>query len=104
MAEETKQAAAGIDEAKERLEAIERELGILEKAAVTEAEVIKALAQLDGLWAELFPAERARIVALLVARVDVRTDAIELRLRGEGLRSLVAEVGGRNGTKAEATA
>ena len=40
------------------------------------------------LWTELFPAEQARIVRLLVERVDV----LEVRLRAEGLASLVAEL------------
>ena len=44
---------------------------------VTEAEVRDALCrQLDPLWDELFPAEQARIVALLVERVDVGTDGL----------------------------
>src|SRR3546814_18400125 len=38
---------------------------------LTEADVGAALQQLDPLWEELFPAEQARIVQLLVARVDV---------------------------------
>ena len=40
-------------------------------ADVTEAEVREALLQLDPLWDELFPAEQARIVQLLVERVEV---------------------------------
>ena len=43
-------------------------------ATITEAEVREALQRLDPLWDELFPAEQARIVQLLVERVDVRAD------------------------------
>ena len=43
---------------------------------LTEAEVREALEQLDPLWDELFPAEQARIVQLLVERVDVAQDGI----------------------------
>jgi site-specific DNA recombinase len=43
-------------------------------------------------WSELFPAEQARIVQLLVERVDVREDALEVRIRAAGLASLVAEL------------
>ena len=39
---------------------------------ISEAEVREALEQLDPLWDELFPAEQARIVQLLVERVDAR--------------------------------
>ena len=44
-------------------------------------------------WNELFPAEQARIVQLLVARVNVQEDALEVRIRAEGLVSLVGELG-----------
>jgi hypothetical protein len=40
---------------------------------------------------ELLPAEQARIVRLLVERVDVVVDGPEVRLRAEGLASLAAE-------------
>jgi hypothetical protein len=39
-----------------------------------------------------FPAEQARIVQLLVERVEVQDDAIEVRIRAEGLASLVGEL------------
>ncbi|MCB1401337.1 MAG: recombinase family protein, partial [Rhodobacteraceae bacterium] len=42
-----------------------------EQEDVTEDEAREALLQLDPLWDELFPAEQARIVQLLVERVDV---------------------------------
>ena len=54
--------------------------------------VLGRLADFGGLWAELFPAEQARIVKLLVERVDVMVDGLEVRLRAEGLASLVAEL------------
>jgi DNA invertase Pin-like site-specific DNA recombinase len=56
---------------------------------VTEADASAALQKLDPLWDELFPAEQARIVALLVERVDIGTRGLDVRLRVEGLRSLV---------------
>jgi hypothetical protein len=39
-----------------------------------------------------FPAEQARIVQLLVERVDVQEAALEVRIRAEGLASLVGEL------------
>jgi site-specific DNA recombinase len=58
---------------------------------VTEAEVRGALEQLDPLWNELFPAEQARIVRLLVERLDIQEDGIEIRFRVDGLASLVED-------------
>jgi DNA invertase Pin-like site-specific DNA recombinase len=60
---------------------------------ITEAEVSDALYQLDPLWNELFPAEQARIVQLVVERIDVREQGISLRLRTGGLASFVQESG-----------
>jgi hypothetical protein len=54
-------------------------------ADVSEVEVREALHRLDPLWSELFPAEEARIVQLLVERVDVSPEGADIRLRTEGL-------------------
>jgi hypothetical protein len=59
---------------------------------VTERDVTILLADFATVWSELFPAEQARIVQLLVDRVDVQEDALEVRIRAEGLASLVAEL------------
>jgi site-specific DNA recombinase len=61
---------------------------------ITEDEAREALLQLDPLWDELFPAEQARIVQLLVERVDLRMHGVEVRLRPNGLTGLVREVAG----------
>jgi site-specific DNA recombinase len=61
---------------------------------LTEADVREALQRLDPLWDELFPAEQARIVQLLVERVDVDTTGIDVRLRTGGLRSMLGELAG----------
>jgi hypothetical protein len=63
-----------------------------EDDAITEREVTVLLADFATVWTELFPAEQARIVQLLVERVDVQEDALEVRIRAEGLASLVGEL------------
>jgi site-specific DNA recombinase len=64
----------------------------LQDPTITEGEVRAALVDLDPLWNELFPAEQARIVQLLVARVDVRQDGLDIGLRTEGLTSLLHDL------------
>jgi hypothetical protein len=59
---------------------------------LSEAEAREALERLDPIWNELFPAERARIVRLLVERVDVGSDGAQVRLRLEGLASLARDL------------
>jgi site-specific DNA recombinase len=60
--------------------------------ALDEREVVEALRRLDPLWDQLFPAEQARILQLLVARVVVRVEGLEISLRVGGLASLVEEL------------
>ncbi len=64
-----------------------------EIGGLAEADVREALEQLDPLWDELFPAEQARILTLLVERVDLAGDGIAIRLRTQGLASLIADLG-----------
>jgi DNA invertase Pin-like site-specific DNA recombinase len=59
---------------------------------LSEADVREALERLDPLWDELFPAEQARIVQLLVERIDVSPDGADIRLRTEGLANLATEL------------
>jgi site-specific DNA recombinase len=59
---------------------------------IKEAEVREALEQLDPLWDELFPAEQARIVQFLVKRVDIGLDGVAIRLRTNGIASLIADL------------
>jgi site-specific DNA recombinase len=59
---------------------------------VTEREVTVLLAEFATVWSALFPAEQARIVQLLIERVDVREDTLEVRIRAEGLASLIGEL------------
>jgi DNA invertase Pin-like site-specific DNA recombinase len=59
---------------------------------LTETDVRAALLEFDQLWNELFPAEQARIIQLLVERVDVGMDGVDIKLRVSGITSLVGEL------------
>ncbi|WCR09684.1 recombinase family protein [Paracoccus stylophorae] len=59
---------------------------------ITEADARAALQKLDPLWDELFPAEQARLVALLVERVDIGISGLNVRLRMDGLAALASEI------------
>jgi len=59
---------------------------------IAEAEAREALTRLDPLWDELFPAQQARIVALLVERVDIGIEGMKVRLRMDGLAALAREI------------
>ena len=57
-----------------------------------EAKVTVAMTRLDAIWDQLFPAEQARIVKLLVEKVIVSLNDLEVRLRANGIEQLVLEM------------
>ena len=60
-----------------------------------EDEVRESLQKLDPLWDELFPAEKERIVKLLIDEVILKSDGLVIRIRLNGLNSLAAELQGQ---------
>jgi hypothetical protein len=72
--------------------AVRREKGGAEEAVLEEGEVIEALGALEPVWDELYPAEQARILRLLIERIDVAPDGISVTLHAAGIHSLVAEL------------
>jgi site-specific DNA recombinase len=65
-------------------------------------ELLAELRRFNKLWDVLFPAERARIVRLLVDRVTVDAEGLHIDLRNEGLGTLARDLlaGNANGAAA----
>jgi len=63
-----------------------------EKGAISEADAISALHEFTELWAQLFPAEQARIIQLLVRRVTVTAVGLEVDIRREGVTGVIREM------------
>jgi hypothetical protein len=59
---------------------------------VTERQVRDDLQRFDDLWSELFPAEQARLVQLLVERVDISPKGADITLRVEGLTTVLNDL------------
>lgn len=51
-----------------------------------------AMTRIDAIWDQLFPAEQSRIVKLLIEKVIVSPNNLEVRLRANGIERLVLEV------------
>jgi len=77
---------------KERIAEIDATVAGLKGNPLTEQMVSQALHNLDQVWDELFPAEQARIVSLLVKRVVVCETGAEIVMRLDGLYTLVDEL------------
>ncbi len=61
-------------------------------STLDEAKIAVAMTRLDVIWDQLFPAEQSRIVRLLVEKVIVSPNDIEIRLRANGIERLVLEL------------
>jgi site-specific DNA recombinase len=68
-------------------------------ASTSQQDVSIALAELDPLWSGLFSAEQTRILQLLIERVTIGTDGLEIRLRDNGLAQVVTEISNLAGEK-----
>lgn len=63
-----------------------------DQSGISEADAIAALHEFDALWAQLFPAEQARIIQLVVRRVTVTAAGLEVDIRREGISSVIREM------------
>jgi hypothetical protein len=57
-----------------------------------EAQVTVAMTRLDAIWDQLFPAEQQRIVRLLIDKVIVSPNDIEVRFRPNGIEVLTLDL------------
>jgi site-specific DNA recombinase len=76
-----------------RLQEIRTELAALKNTTVDEADLRKALGLFDPVWDALYPAERRRVLHLLIERVDydAKEGRVALAFRPTGIRTLAAE-------------
>lgn len=63
-----------------------------ENSTASEADAIAALHDFSALWSQLFPAEQARIIQLLVRRVTVTAAGLEMDIRREGIAGVIREM------------
>ena len=87
---ETEVALQGL---KEKVDAVQGELVVLEGQVINEGDLKQALESFTPIWEELFPAERARVLQLLIEKVtyNAQEGEVEIRFRPGGVRSLASE-------------
>jgi site-specific DNA recombinase len=66
---------------------------MIEKAGIISNERAASFRNMANLWDELYPGEHARIVRMLIEKVIVYEERLELSIRKDGLLSLAAELG-----------
>ncbi|WIM04517.1 MAG: hypothetical protein OHM77_07300 [Candidatus Nitricoxidivorans perseverans] len=89
--------AAVLEQMRRILRAPDMVAGVAERAArldpsLDEAQVTVAMTRMDAIWEQLFPAEQQRIVRLLIDKVIVSQNDIEVRFRPNGIEALAMEL------------
>jgi len=77
-----------------RLQDVCDELQSIQSASVNERDVSEYLRRLDPIWEELYPLEQCRIIKLLVEQIVVRPEGMDIRIRTNGVHSLISELRG----------
>ena len=77
-----------------RLQEFREQVGALRDGMGGEDEIGTALAEFDDLWASLTPKEQARIIHLLVGRIEYDGEAgtVSITFRPSGLRALEGKI------------
>ncbi len=66
----------------------------MKSGVITEADVSAAFQSIEVFWEDLFPLERNRLISLLVDRIELREEGIDMTLKTNGLTGLVSELTG----------
>jgi len=84
-----------IGQTEHRLVEIDRQLAEHRSGLVDEHDVMAALADFDNLWRMLSPREQARVIKLLVSRVefDAQESSIAVSFHPSGIKALATEAG-----------
>jgi site-specific DNA recombinase len=61
-------------------------------ATVSEPVVVLAMRNLSAVWNEMFPEERCRLLRLLIARVQLKNDGVDIEWQPAGWSALMAEL------------
>ena len=67
-------------------------ISALQHENIPRADIIHALNEFQTLWQQLFPAEQARIIQLLVRRVTVTAEGLVIDLRTDGIAGVMREM------------
>ncbi len=71
---------------------VSAQLKALKAKRLTEGNVSKAFQSIEMFWEDLFPLERHRLIQLLVERITIKEDGLDIELKTNGLTALVSEL------------
>ena len=77
-----------------RLAEIAQELAGIDNATVDERDLVRALSLFDPIWEVLYPSEQARVIQLLIERIehDGRSGTLAIEFAASGIKALAEEL------------
>jgi site-specific DNA recombinase len=64
----------------------------LKTKPLKETDILEALDNINGIWAELFPGEQQRLLNLLIDNIVLRKDSMKMELKTANMTQLVSEI------------
>jgi len=77
----------------------ENRLKIISSGPVLRQEIMNAFNNVEALWAELFPAEKYRLLGLFIQKITLWNDRLEMEMKTNGITSFVKELNFREEKK-----
>ena len=84
--------AAGMRETAIELFPLKKQLQEWNKSVTAEQDIFTAFEDIHTLWEELFPLEKEELIRLLIQKIEVRTDGLDIEFKADGISSLVSEL------------
>jgi site-specific DNA recombinase len=90
--QKTNMDAAGMRETATELFPLKKQLQEWNKSVAAEQDIFTAFEDIHTLWEELFPLEKEELIRLLIQKIEVRADGLDIEFKADGISSLVSEL------------
>ena len=87
----------GMREAAKKLIPLKKQLQEWDESVATEEDIFTAFEDIQTLWDHLFPLEKEELIKLLIQKVEVREDGIDIEFKADAITSLVTELTAQEG-------
>ena len=84
--------AAGMRETAIELFPLKKQLQEWNESVAAVQDIFTAFEDIHTLWEELFPLEKEELIRLLIQKIEVRADGLDIEFKADGINSLVSEL------------
>jgi site-specific DNA recombinase len=83
---------AGMRKIAEELIPLKKQLREWDGSVATEHDIFIAFENIQTLWEHLFPLEKEELISLLIQKIEIRADGLDIEFKAAGISSLVSEL------------